>query len=126
MSRKTVLLVDDDAVFVDAASLVLETRYTVATAGNGKTALDKVAEHPPDLIILDVMMDHPSEGFDVARALHADPGTRDIPVMMLTGVDEIYNYRMETEETWVPCVRYLEKPVAPEQLLAHVGELIGE
>ncbi len=126
MSRKTVLLVDDDPVFVDAASLVLESRYTVVSAGNGTAALRQIADDPPHLVILDVMMDHPSEGFDVARALHADPGTRDIPVMMLTGVDQIYNYRMETEETWVPCSRYLEKPVTPEQLLAHVAELIGE
>lgn len=126
MSRKTVLIVDDDPVFVEAASLVLESRYTVLTARNGTTALREVADHAPHLIILDVMMDHPSEGFDVARALYADPGTRGIPVMMLTGVDQIYNYRMETEENWVPCVRYLEKPVTPEQLLAHAAELIGE
>lgn len=126
MRRKTVLLVDDDPVFVEAVSAVLETRYIVRTARNGAAALDAVASGHPDLIVLDVMMDHPSEGFDVARRLRADASTREIPVIMFTGVDQIYNYRMEAEETWVPCVRYLEKPLPPEQLLAHIGELIGE
>lgn len=125
MSRKTVLLVDDDAVFIDAVSAVLETRYLIRRASNGAEARKSIEEQLPDLIILDVMMDHPSEGFDVARALQADPRTSQIPVVMLTGVDQIYNYRMETDETWVPCARFLEKPITPPQLLAQVGELIG-
>lgn len=125
MSRKTVLLVDDDPVFVDAISAVLETRYRIRTASNGPDALRSVAEVLPDLIVLDVMMDYPSEGFDVARSLHGDPKTKAIPVVMLTGVDQMYNYRMETDETWVPCARYLEKPITPDQLLANIAELIG-
>ena len=125
MARKTVLLVDDDPVFVEAVSAVLETRYEVRRAGNGAEAKQAIAETRPDLIILDVMMDYPSEGFDVARALHDDPRTSAIPIVMLTGVDQVYNYRMETDEGWVPCARFLEKPLAPEQLLQHVGELIG-
>ncbi len=103
--RKTVLVVDDDAVFVDAVSAVLETRYRVVSASNGTEARAAIAAKPPDLVILDVMMDHPSEGFDVARALHADPATAGIPVVLLTGVDQVYNYRMETDEGWVPCAR---------------------
>jgi CheY-like chemotaxis protein len=125
MKQKLVLLVDDDSVFVEAVSAVLETRYAVRTASNGAEALRAVAKRRPDLIVLDVMMDHPSEGFDVARALHADPLTRVIPIVMLTGVDRVYNYRMEIDETWPHCARFLEKPVEPAQLLAHIGELIG-
>ena len=125
MARKTVLLVDDDPVFLEAVSAVLETRYEVRLAGNGAEAKQAIAEQLPDLIILDVMMDYPSEGFDVARALQADPRTSAIPIVMLTGVDQVYNYRMETDEGWVPCARFLEKPLTPEQLMQHVGELIG-
>ncbi|MFO7693288.1 MAG: response regulator [Vicinamibacterales bacterium] len=125
MGRKTVLVVDDDPIFVEAISAVLETRYEVRTASNGPSALKAVAERLPDIIILDVMMDYPSEGFDVARSLHGDPATKAIPVVMLTGVDQVYNYRMETDETWVPCARFLEKPITPDQLLTQVAELIG-
>lgn len=124
--RKKVLLIDDDEVFVDAVSAVLETRYRVSTASNGTEGLARVREAAPDLIVLDVMMDHLSEGFDVARTLRTDPATASIPIIMLTGVDQVYNVRMEVDESWVPCDRYLEKPVPPEELLAHVAELIGK
>ncbi len=122
---KTILLVDDDEVFVEAVRAVLETRYRVRTASNGTEALAMVAEERPDLVILDVMMDYLSEGFDVARKLRTDPATASVPIVMLTGVDQVYNVRMEVDESWVAADRYLEKPVSPEALLAHVEELIG-
>jgi CheY-like chemotaxis protein len=125
MTMKKVLLVDDDEVFAEAVSAVLETRYRIETAANGTQALHKVKEDPPDLIVLDVMMDHLSEGFDVLRTLKKDPKTEAIPIIMLTAVDQVYNIRMEVDANWAPCDLYLEKPVAPEDLLAHVAELIG-
>jgi len=125
MPGKRILLVDDDEVFVEAVRAVLETRYAVETAPNGTEALRRVREDPPDLVILDVMMDHLSEGFDVARELRRDEKTRGIPIIMLTGVDQVYNVRMEVEEDWVPCEKYLEKPIAPQELLEHVAEVIG-
>jgi CheY-like chemotaxis protein len=125
MDKKTVLLVDDDTVFVEAVSAVLESRFRIDTAHNGTEALERVRRQAPDLIILDVMMDHMSEGFDVARSLRSDPETGKIPIIMLTGVDQVYNMRMEVDESWAPCDRYLEKPVRPKDLLAHVEELIA-
>lgn len=124
-AKPTILLVDDDPVFVASVKAVLETRYRVRTAANGTEGLAAVRDDPPDLVILDVMMDHLSEGFDVARTLRKDPATADVPIMMLTGVDQVYNVRMEVDESWVPADRYLEKPVGPEQLLAHVDEVLA-
>jgi len=124
MERKTVLIADDDPVFVAAVSAVLQTRYAVKTASNGTEALEQIAKEPPDLIILDVMMDYMSEGFDVARKLRTNPETKSIPLIMLTGVDQLYNYRLEQDESWVPSDRYLEKPIEPETLLSEVESLI--
>jgi CheY-like chemotaxis protein len=125
MADKNVLLVDDDPVFVEAVSAVLESRFRVRSAANGKEAHQRIKEETPDLIVLDVMMDYLSEGFDVARKLRQDPDTKSIPIIMLTGVDQMYNYRMEVDESWVPCDRYLEKPVSPDRLLAEVEALLG-
>ena len=125
MDPKTVLIVDDDDVLVKTVTAVLASRYTVRTAANGKEALKRVEEQRPDLIVLDVMMDYMSEGFDVARTLRTNPKTKSIPIIMLTGVDQEYNYRMEVDESWVPCDRYFEKPIDPEKLLAEVEVLIG-
>lgn len=125
MPGKRILLVDDDAVFVEAVRAVLESRYEVETAANGTEGIERARENPPDLVILDVMMDHLSEGFDVARRLRTDERTKDVPIIMLTGVDQVYNVRMEVDEDWVPCEKYLEKPIEPGELLRHVAEVIG-
>jgi CheY-like chemotaxis protein len=120
-----VLVVDDDTVFVESAAVVLRTRYDVQTAANGDEALAMIDDEAPDLVILDVMMDHMSEGFDVARVLRSNDSTALIPIIILTGVDQVYNLRMEVDESWVPADRYLEKPVSPEDLLREAEELIG-
>ena len=124
MGKQRVLVVDDDAVFVAAVSAVLESRFEVTTAANGTEALAAIAEKKPDVVLLDVMMDHLSEGFETARRLKDDPATRHIPVIMLTAVDEVYNFRMEVEESYVPHDRYLEKPVEPEHLLEVIDEVL--
>lgn len=123
--RPTILVADDDPVFVDSVVSILSTRYEVRTAVNGAEVLALVDDDPPDLVILDVMMDHMSEGFDVARALRRNDATSLIPIVILTGVDRVYNLRMEVDESWIAADRYLAKPVAPEVLLEAVAELIG-
>jgi CheY-like chemotaxis protein len=125
MARPTVLVVDDDPVLVSALVSILSGRYEVVTAINGSEALAAVHRETPDLVILDVMMDHMSEGFDVARTLRGDDATSLIPIIILTGVDRVYNLRMEIDESWVPADRYLEKPMSPDDLLAAVADLIG-
>jgi len=125
MPRPTILVVDDDAVFVASTAAVLGTRYTVQTAANGTEALEAIREDAPDLVLLDVMMDHMSEGFDVARVLRRDDATALIPIIILTGIDRVYNLRMEVDESWVAADRYLEKPISPEDLLREVSDLIG-
>ncbi len=123
-SQATVLLVDDDAVFREAVAVVLETRYRVRTAANGSQALAMIGEEQPDLLVLDMMMDHMAEGFDVARTLRSEPATSTIPIIMLTGVDKVYNLRMQVDEDGIPCDRYLEKPVDPIDLLHNVEDLL--
>ncbi len=125
MARPTVLVVDDDEVLVGALESVLSSRYRVTTATNGAEALEEIRRDPPELVILDVMMDHMSEGFDVARTLRGDESTALIPIIILTGVDRVYNLRMEIDESWIPADRYLEKPMSPTDLLSAVSELIG-
>ena len=122
---KTVLLVDDDPVFVESITAVLESRYKVRTAANGTEAVAAVEREKPDLIITDVMMDHMSEGFDIVKRWRKNPETKELPIIMLTGVDQVYNVRMEVEESWMPCERFLEKPISPDDLLAEIRELIG-
>ena len=123
MAKTKVLLVDDDPVFIDAVSAILEQHFDVRTAENGKKAMEAVTANPPDVILLDVMMDHISEGYVVARTLKSDPKTAHIKIIMLTGVDELYKYRLAVEDSDdTPHDHYLEKPVDPETLIEVIRE----
>lgn len=119
-----VLLVDDDEVFREALSVVLETRYRVLTAANGTEAVAKARLERPAVVILDVMMDHLGEGFDVARRLRDDPDTAAIRIVMLTGVDRVFTMRMEPDEHAPVCDRYLEKPVNPDEILRVLDDVL--
>ena len=80
LPQSTVLIVDDNPQNVELLQAFLESLpVKIVTAGDGVAALRKVAEHNPDLILLDIMMPHMS-GFQVCRKLKNDPKTKDIQI----------------------------------------------
>ena len=83
----TILVVDDDPVNILILNQLLQKEYTVYCATTGLDALAAVATTPPDLILLDVMMPG-LDGFEVCRALKANPETADLPVIFLTTLPE--------------------------------------
>ncbi len=115
-----ILVVDDDLPIRSLLSQELgEAGYQVLEAVNGKEALDKVRSERPDLIILDVMMPE-INGFDVAAVLKNDPQTMDIPIIILSIVqDESRGYRIGVD-------RYLTKPIDTEKLFNEVGSLLKQ
>src|SRR4051795_6991365 len=84
LPQSTVLIVDDNPQNVELLQAFLESLpVKLVTATDGIEALEKVQQHHPDLILLDIMMPRMS-GFQVCRKLKADPKTRDIQVLMVT------------------------------------------
>ncbi len=110
MDRPTILLVDDDTLLLEALRAVLEQHYNVRTATGGEEAVAVVAENPPDLIILDVMMSYLSEGYDLAAMFRKGERTAHIPIMILTGVDRMFESRSRLEQSWVEVEAFLTKP----------------
>ena len=110
MERPTILLVDDDAVLVEALRAVLEQRYTVLTAHNGEEAVAVMAENLPNLIILDVMMTYLSEGYDLTAMFKKSDRTAHIPIVILTGVDRMFETRSRLEKNWVEVESFMTKP----------------
>jgi CheY-like chemotaxis protein len=120
-----ILVVDDDIDFLEAQKALLEAKgYTVFGAPNGDEGYQKAKAEQPDLMLLDVMMTYDSEGFDLARKLKEDPATRNIPVIMITGIRKAKGlpFSFEPDEDWLPVKAVLEKPVTPEELLKKVEE----
>jgi len=117
MERPTILLVDDDTLLLEALRAVLEQHYNVRTATGGEEAVAAVAETPPDLIILDVMMSYLSEGYDLAAMFRRGERTAHIPIMILTGVDRMFESRSRLEQSWVEVEAFLTKP--PDFAILH-------
>jgi len=124
-----VLIIDDDSDFVEAISTLLEAKgYEVVSAAEGKTGFSQAKQQQPGLIILDVMMTTKSEGFDVAKLLKNDPLTKDIPVVLITGIKRDMNlpFGFEPDEDWLPVKAVLEKPIKPDLFLKTVEEYIKQ
>ncbi|MFA6635596.1 MAG: response regulator [Candidatus Omnitrophota bacterium] len=122
-----ILIVDDDPDFREAMATLLEAKgYDVGTASDGEAGLAKAREILPDIILLDVMMSGTTEGFDVARKLHAEDKLKDIPVVMTTGIRKDMNlpFGFEPDNDTLPVKEVLEKPVKPETLLSAVAKHI--
>lgn len=85
LSPRTILVVDDEPAITKLLRLVLEAEgHRIVTAPDGRAALDRVAEEPPDLVILDIDMPEMG-GYEVCRRLKSVPATRLLPILVLTG-----------------------------------------
>jgi len=116
-----ILLVDDDADFIEMNKAVLEQHgYQVLTAYNGKECMEKAEAEKPSLILLDVMMTSPTEGFHVIHALRKSKVAGAIPVLMVTSVHESVPYKFEPDADWLPVDAFIEKPITPQRLLEEV------
>ncbi len=124
--KRKILLVDDDADFVEINKAVLEKNgYEVIAAYNGAECLEKTRSESPDLIVLDVMMATQSEGFNVSRDLRNCEHTKDIPILMVTSINETVPYKFERDDTWLPVDSFIEKPIEPQQLLEKVASMLS-
>lgn len=124
-SKKRVLLVDDDSDVLVQMRKAVEKKYLVKAACSGEECLKSVNEERPDLIVMDVMMSTLSDGLDTAKKLKESPDTRDIPIIMLTGVNDVYDYRTQTDDAYFPKDKWLDKPVEPDILLKEIDALLG-
>ncbi len=125
--QKTILIVDDDVAFVSSIQDLLEAYgYKVFTASNSKEAIEKIQQEKLDLIILDVMMNTHTEGIEFARMLGSNEKTKDIKLLLVTGVAHALHlpFTLEPDENWLPVDRILEKPIAPNVLIAEVEKVL--
>jgi len=126
---------DADAVFQDSRILVVDDNdknlellvayldslpCEVATAADGVAALEAVRDDPPDLILLDIMMPRMS-GFEVCRKLKTDPQTRDIPIIMVTALNELGDIERGVESGTDD---FITKPVNRLELLRRAENLL--
>jgi two-component system response regulator MtrA len=131
MSAKThILVIDDDVQLVDTVETLLESvGYDVSFAYQSEKGLELAKETNPDLILLDIMFAGPPgpDGTEISRRLNEDPILKDIPVIVLSGVQKALDMpvKLGPDETYMPVEAFLEKPFKPNELLAIITKVLG-
>ena len=117
----TVLIADDNPQILELLEAYLEPLgVRVVLAADGEATLSAVEREPPDLILLDIMMPRRS-GFEVCRILKEDRRYRDIPIVMVTALNEVGDMERARE---CGADDFITKPVNKIELLARVQNLL--
>ncbi|WP_300159126.1 SpoIIE family protein phosphatase [Solidesulfovibrio sp.] len=116
-SPPRILIVDDEVINVETLAWMLkDAGFEPLRADSGPKGREIAAREQPDLVILDIMMPGES-GFDTCRRLTADPATADIPIIFISGLDDVDN---KVKGLRLGAVDYVTKPFAREEVLARV------
>ena len=121
MDKKKILIVDDEIEMVEMETVRLKASgYEVMAAHDGKSGLQKAREWLPDLVILDIMLPE-MNGYEVCAALKADEKCRNIPIILVSAMDEKYDTNLGKK---VNADSFFTKPFEPTALLASIKELV--
>jgi len=126
-NKVTILIIDDDLDYVKSVKTILESKgYTVDTAHNRESAMEKIIKIRPDLILLDIMMDRLDDGFTICYRLKHDPELRKIPILTISAITERTGFKFSpaTDGEYFEADDYVEKPVKPSDLLQRIEKLL--
>jgi len=120
--KAKLLFIDDDPLFLAAQSAFFKARgYYVVTAEGSDAALEILSRETPDMIFIDLMMEHHDSGFVLARRIRHEERLKSIPLIMLSGVasETGVGFTREREElkSWSHLDDFVDKPVSAHRLL---------
>jgi CheY-like chemotaxis protein len=128
--KKNILVIDDDRDFVLSAKTFLEGRgFKVDTAYNGTEGWEKIQSGKSDLIVLDIMMDYDTEGFNLAYKMKGNPSLKKIPIIIVSGypqhLDKLYDkFAFILDQDW-PAAAQFEKPVDLKELANTISRVLS-
>jgi two-component system phosphate regulon response regulator PhoB len=121
MAKERIFVVEDEEDIQELIRYNLEREgYTVRGVTSGEAALAAIKDHPPDLVLLDIMLPG-KDGLDICRTLKAEPKTRAIPVIMLTAKGEEADIVTGLE---LGADDYVTKPFSPRVLVARIRTVL--
>lgn len=131
MNEKKILFIDDDRDLLMSAQAFFNKRgHQVTIAHNGTEGLDAILKEKPDIIILDIMMDSDTEGFNLAYRIKEDPSLREIPIIIYSGFGQhleqkISQFEFILGKDW-PADALIEKPGNLDEILQKVERVLEE
>jgi len=134
MSNAKVLVIDDDPDMLTTTRSFLENRgFEVTTAADPEEGLRLLEEGKPDVVVLDIMMPHGTEGFhwlwEIRR--HPDEAVRSAPVIVLSSIHDTTSLRFhegDEDETgqYLPVQAFIDKPVDPNELAEKIESVLAK
>jgi len=124
---KKILIVDDDPDLRDATQIMLRgAGYEALGASSGAEAMALLAKTPVDLILLDVMMETDTEGFHLAYKIRENPKLKDIPILMITCIEEKTGEVLDPDKAgdFLPVQGFLRKPIDMAQLQSKIQAVL--
>ncbi len=123
MAEKRILCIEDHPEMIELIRLILGRRgYSVDGAVGGREGLEAMAENPPDLVLLDLMMPD-VDGWEVYRQIKARKDVADVPVIVVTakaqGIDRVLGLHIAGVDD------YITKPFGPKELIESVERVLG-
>lgn len=131
-AQRRILIIDDDLDYVESLTALLESRgYSVRSARSGHEGLEKLRAETPDLIVLDVVMEYDSSGYEVNQSVKFAPsfeGFRHVPILMVSSIplEPAARFQMAGEVDEITPDRYMTKPIDIPRFLAAIRHLLGE
>jgi DNA-binding response OmpR family regulator len=128
MTKRKILIVEDDADYREAISFFLQQHnYTVLQAEDGNEGLKLARMERPDLIIMDVMLGERTEGFFTVQEIRRVEELKDVPIFILSALyTRVPGFRVAPEGVWAAHDEFFSKPVEMPFLLEKIRQRIGE
>ena len=126
MSKK-ILIVDDDQDVLESTKIVLEhNRYETETATNIKVAEEILNREEIHLILLDVMMEKDSDGFNFAQFVKMNERFKHIPIILITAVNQRTKFKFDLKKdgAFLPVEKFMEKPIEFDDLIVTIRGLL--
>lgn len=129
MAGEHIIVIDDDPDVREALTLMLEPAgYRLTCCSTGPEGTTAIRADLPDLILLDIMLASPSEGFHLAYELKKDEALSRIPIIMISAIGQTMgmDYAKELGSDYVPAEKFLDKPLNAETVLEAVKEALAK
>ncbi|MEI6564074.1 MAG: response regulator [bacterium] len=125
-----IIIVDDDVEIAEHTSAILKTKgHETTLVHTTENVAALLIQNKPDLLILDVMFpDNPVAGFDLARQIRRHREINDLPILLLTGVNQEFPMGFsdaDIDTDWMPIQHFIEKPFKSNDLLKSVSKLLA-
>lgn len=126
--KPRILIIEDDPDMHDVIQTVLGGEYELTSCYTGPEGMESARSSTPDLILLDIMLSSPSEGFHLAYELKQDDVLKKVPIIMISSIGKTMgmDYAKELGSDYVQADRFLDKPFDAKTLRTAVSEVLAE